>query len=106
MTARTALQKQRRAENERRRYTQRRLAAFREAFPGLPTDSHMIGLRQLSACVRKAGSGQATLRALFESSALSGPFSKEQESPDTTLSPVPRSELKACPEDAAEYQSH
>ena len=66
MTPRTALQKQRRAENERRRYAQRRLGVLRAAFPELPMDFDATGLRQLSACARRAGIGQTTLGALAE----------------------------------------
>ena len=61
MAPRTDLQRQRRAENERRRYKHRRLAAFREALSELPADVDTTALRQLSACARKAGMGQTTL---------------------------------------------
>ncbi len=105
MPVRTPLQKQRRAETERRRYTQRRLKALRAAFPDLPANIlESTGLRQLSACARKSGAKQGTLSALFESSALSGPSSKDlQESVDTTLSRDPSSTPKVRAEDASDH---
>ena len=77
MVARTAEQMRRRAENERRRYTARRLASLRKRFPELPPDVlERAALRQVSVAVRRAGVGQGTLSASSEAECSPGPVSK------------------------------
>ncbi len=77
MVARTAEQMRRRAENERRRYTARRLASLRKRFPELPPDVlERAALRQVSVAVRRAGVGQGTLSASSEAECSPGPVSR------------------------------
>ena len=74
--ARTKEQLQRRAQNERRRYTAKRLALLKQRIPSLPPD--LLGratLRQLSIAVRKVGEGQSTLSAFSPGECSSGSIS-------------------------------
>ena len=73
---RTAEQRKRRAETERRRYTKKRVAELRALLPELP-DGSLAELRQLSVAVRRAGAKQSTLAAFREVEHSSGHFSKE-----------------------------
>ena len=64
MVARTEEQLQRRAENERRRYTAKRLALLKERFPEMPPDVlQRAPLRQVSVAVRRFGDRQSPLSA-------------------------------------------
>ena len=64
MAPRTEQQRRGRAENERRRYTAKRLALLKERFPEMPPDVlERATLRQVSVAVRKIGDGQSTLTA-------------------------------------------
>ena len=76
MAARTAEQRERRAETERIRYTKKRIEVLRAALPELP-DGALAKLRQLSVAVRRAGARQSTLAAFREVEYSSGHFSKE-----------------------------
>ena len=80
MAARAEEQLRRRAENERRRYTTKRLASLKQRFPGIPSD--VLGratLRQVSVAVRNMGDGQRTLIAFSEQECSSGSVSKQGE---------------------------
>ena len=77
LAARTAEQRERRAETERIRYTKKRIEVLRAALPELP-DGALAKLRQLSVAVRRAGARQSTLAAFREVEYSSGHFSKEQ----------------------------
>ena len=62
MVARTEEQRRRRAENERRRYTAKRMASLKERFPGMPPDVlQRAPLRQVSFAVRRIGDRQSAL---------------------------------------------
>ena len=77
MKTRTAEERHRRAEKERRRYTAKRLASLRERCPELPPDlPDRAALRQLSMAVRKVGVGQRTLGAFSDEEGSSGSVSK------------------------------
>ena len=79
MAARTAAQRRRRAETERRRYTIKRVAVLRALLPELVDDAlATCALRQLSVAVRRSGVGQGTLAAFRQVESSSGPLSKEQ----------------------------
>ena len=79
MAARTAEQRRRRAETERRRYTIKRVAVLRALLPELVDDAlATCALRQLSVAVRRSGVGQGTLAAFRQVESSSGPLSKEQ----------------------------
>ena len=72
-SVRTEKQLRRRAENERRRYTAKRLATLTQRFPGmLPNVLELANLRQVSVAVRKTGNGQSTLSAFSEDEGSSG----------------------------------
>ena len=78
IAARTAQQRRKRAERERRRYTKERLLHLQSLHPGLPPDVlDRAALRQLSVAVRRAGATQSTLAAFREVEYSSGHFSKE-----------------------------
>ena len=71
--ARTEEQLRRRANNERRRHTAKRMATLKQRFPELPPD--LLGratLRQVSVAVRKMGESQSTLSAFSEADNSSG----------------------------------
>ena len=56
MAVRTVEQRQRRAENERKRYVKRRLKELQASLPNLtPVALRRASLRQISARARKAG---------------------------------------------------
>ena len=75
MAPRTEQQRRGRAENERRRYTAKRLATLTQRFPGMPPNVlELANLRQVSVAVRKAGDGQSTLSAFSEDEGPSGPI--------------------------------
>ena len=74
---RTAEQRKRRAETERRRYTKKRVAELRALLPELP-DGSLAELRQLSVAVRRAGATQITLAAFRQVESSSGHLSNEQ----------------------------
>ncbi len=78
MTVRTAEQERRRAQNERRRYTKRRLASLRGLFPELPADAlERAALRKISVAARRTGVGQGTLSAFSDTEcSSSGTLSK------------------------------
>ena len=79
MAARTAQQRRKRAERERRRYTKERLLHLQSLHPGLPPDVlDRAALRQLSVAVRRAGGTQITLAAFRQVESSSGHLSKEQ----------------------------
>ena len=79
MAAKTAEQRRRRAETERRRYTIKRVAVLRALLPELVDDAlATCALRQLSVAVRRSGVGQGTLAAFRQVESSSGPLSKEQ----------------------------
>ena len=77
LAARTAEQRKRRAETERRRYTKKRVAELRALLPELP-DGSLAKLRQLSVAVRRAGAKQSTLAAFRQVESSSGHLSNEQ----------------------------
>ena len=74
---RTAEQRKRRAETERRRYTKKRVAELRALLPELP-DGSLAKLRQLSVAVRRAGAKQSTLVAFSRVESSSGTLSNDQ----------------------------
>ena len=74
---RTAEQRKRRAETERRRYTKKRVAELRALLPELP-DGSLAKLRQLSVAVRRAGAKQSTLVAFSQVESSSGTLSNDQ----------------------------
>ena len=74
---RTAEQRKRRAETERRRYTKKRVAELRALLPELP-DGSLAELRQLSVAARRAGATHSTLAAFRQVESSSGPLSKDQ----------------------------
>ena len=76
MSQRTEEQLRRRAENECRRYTAKRLALLKERFPEMPPDVlERATLRQMSVAVRKIGDGQSTLSAFNPAECSSGSVS-------------------------------
>ena len=76
MVARTEEQRRRCAENERRRYTAKRLASLKERFPGMPPDVlQRAPLRQVSVAVRRIGGGQSALSAFSDAESSSGSVS-------------------------------
>ena len=76
MSPRTEEQLRRRANNERRRYTAKRMASLRERFPRVPPDVlDRATLRQVSVAVRKMGNGQGALSAFNAGEGSSGPLS-------------------------------
>ena len=77
LAARTAEQRKRRAETERRRYTKKRVAELRALLPELP-DGSLAKLRQLSVAVRRAGAKQSTLVAFSRVESSSGTLSNDQ----------------------------
>ena len=77
LAARTAEQRERRAETERRRYTKKRVAELRALLPELP-DGSLAELRQLSVAVRRAGAKQSTLVAFSQVESSSGTLSNDQ----------------------------
>ena len=77
LAARTAEQRKRRAETERRRYTKKRVAELRALLPELP-DGSLAELRQLSVAVRRAGAKQSTLVAFSQVESSSGTLSNDQ----------------------------
>ena len=77
LAARTAEQRKRRAETERRRYTKKRVAELRALLPELP-DGSLAELRQLSVAARRAGATHSTLAAFRQVESSSGHLSKEQ----------------------------
>lgn len=80
--ARSSGHKRKRADNERRRYHAKRVAALRARFPELaPEMLTRATLRQVSTCVRRAGVCQGTLGAFKETEISSGPLSKESNDP-------------------------
>ena len=79
MAKRTEHERKRRAENERRRYTKKRLARLKERFPDLPLDVlERASLRHVSAVVRRIGDGQSVLGAFIEGESSSGLVSNIQ----------------------------
>ena len=79
MAAKTAEQRRRRAETERRRYTIKRVAVLRALLPELVDDAlATCALRQLSVAVRRSGAGQLPMAAFRQVETSSGPLSKEQ----------------------------
>ena len=77
MAPRTEQQRRGRAENERRRYTAKRLALLKERFPEMPPDVlERATLRQVSVAVRRIGDGQSTLSAFNPAECSSGSVSK------------------------------
>ena len=79
MAARTAAQRRRRAETERRRYTIKRVAVLRALLPELVDDAlATCALRQLSVAVRRSGAGQLPMAAFRQVETSSGPLSKDQ----------------------------
>ena len=74
---RTAEQRKRRAETERRRYTKKRVAELRALLPELP-DGSLAKLRQLSVAVRRAGAKQSTLVSFSQVESSSGTLSNDQ----------------------------
>ena len=79
LASRTAQQRRKRAERERRRYTKERLLHLQSLHPGLPPDVlDRAALRQLSVAVRRAGGTQITLAAFRHVESSSGPLSKDQ----------------------------
>ena len=74
---RTAEQRKRRAETERRRYTKKRVAELRALLPELP-DGSLAELRQLSVAVRRAGAKQSTLVSFSQVESSSGTLSNDQ----------------------------
>ena len=80
MAARTEEQRRRRAENERQRYTVKRLASLKERFPMMPSDVlQRAPLRQVSVAMRRMGEGQCALSAFSEEECSYGPISKSSE---------------------------
>ena len=76
MAKRTEHERKRRAENERRRYTKKRLARLKERFPDLPPDVlERASLRHVSTVVRRIGEGQSVLGAFRDAESSSGPMS-------------------------------
>ena len=76
MVARTEEQRWRRAENERRRYTAKRMASLKERFPGMPPDVlQRAPLRQVSVAVRRFGDRQSPLSAFSAAESSSGSVS-------------------------------
>ena len=76
MVARTEEQRRRRAENERRRYTAKRLALLKERFPEMPPDVlQRAPLRQVSVAVRRFGDRQSALSAFSAAESSSGSVS-------------------------------
>ena len=76
MAPRTEQQRQRRAENERRRYTAKRLALLKERFPEMPPDVlQRAPLRQVSVAVRRHGDRQSPLSAFSVAEPSSGSVS-------------------------------
>ena len=64
MPPRTEEQLRRRAKNERRRYTSKRMSSLKQRFPLIPPDVlERATLRQVSTAVRKIGYGQNALSA-------------------------------------------
>ena len=79
MAARTAQQRRKRAERERRRYTKERLLHLQSLHPGLPPDVlDRAALRQLSVAVRRAGAKQSTLVSFSQVESSSGTLSNDQ----------------------------
>ena len=79
MAAKTAEQRRRRAETERRRYTIKRVAVLRALLPELVDDAlATCALRQLSVAVRRSGAGQLPMAAFRQVESSSGSLSKEQ----------------------------
>ena len=74
---RTAEQRKRRAETERRRYTKKRVAELRALLPELP-DGSLAELRQLSVAVRRAGAKQSALVSFSQVESSSGTLSNDQ----------------------------
>jgi hypothetical protein len=76
MAARTEEQRRRRAENERRRYSAKRMASLKERFPGMPPDVLLRApLRQVSFAVRRIGDRQSALSAFSDEESSSGSIS-------------------------------
>ena len=76
MVARTEEQRRRRAENERRRYTAKRLALLKERFSEMPPDVlQRAPLRQVSVAVRRFGDRQSPLSAFSAAESSSGSVS-------------------------------
>ena len=79
MATRTEQQRRRRAENERRGYTAKRLALLKERFPGMPPDVlRRAPLRRVSVAVRRLGDGQSALSAFSDAESSSGSVSNIQ----------------------------
>ena len=73
MAPRTEQQRRGRAENERRRYTAKRLALLKERFPEMPPDVlQRAPLRQVSVAVRRFGGRQSPLSAFSAAESSSG----------------------------------
>ena len=76
MTPRTERQRWKRAENERRRYTAKRLAMLKERFPEVPPDVlQRAPLRQVSVVLRSYGDRQSALIAFSAADSSSGSVS-------------------------------
>ena len=76
MAPRTEEQRRRGAENERHRYTAKRLASLKERFPGMPRDVlQRAPLRQVSVAVRRFGDRQSPLSAFSAAESSSGSVS-------------------------------
>ena len=76
MAPRTEQQRRKRAENERRRYTAKRLALLKERFPEMPPDVlQRAPLRQVSVAVRRLGDRQSPLSAFSAAESSSGSVS-------------------------------
>ena len=76
MAPRTEQQRRKRAENERRRYTAKRLALLKERFPEMPPDVlQRAPLRQVSVAVRRSGGDQSSLRAFSDADPSHGSVS-------------------------------
>ena len=76
MAPRTEQQRRGRAENERRRYTAKRLALLKERLPEMPPDVRQRApLRQVSVAVRRFGGRQSPLSAFSAAESSSGSVS-------------------------------
>ena len=76
MALRTEQQRRRRAENECRRYTAKRLASLKQRFPGMPPEVlQRAPLRQVSVAVRRFGDRQSPLSAFSAAESSSGSVS-------------------------------
>ena len=79
MAKRTEEERRRRAENERLRYTKKRLARLKERCPDMPPDVlERTSLRNVSAAVRRIGEGQSALGAFSDAESSSGLVSNIQ----------------------------